>query len=255
MAGEQHDRPGLQMRAGRCVGRSVTLNEVDMRRMRGASSGIGIRWWLVAACAVMQGCTGTTGWGLRGDADPVESVRSAEVSLSDAVARREASVPEDKTATSVVINEEPGARLRSRGGAPASIDVVGLLGHALSLEGTRYRRGGNSPEAGFDCSGFVSYLYRDQGVHLPRSSADMYVALPEVARPAMRPGDLVLFRISGKRVSHVGLYIGGDRFIHATSSRTKRVMVSSLTEPYWRKTWAGARRPYRTELGKAVAIE
>jgi len=137
---------------------------------------------------------------------------------------------------------EPPAAPRSTDAAPAP-DIVGLIGHALSLDGTRYRPGGNSPEAGFDCSGFVSYLYRRLGIELPRSSSDQFVALPRIERSSLQPGDLVYFRTAGsRRISHVGMFLGGDRFIHATSSSTRRVMVSSLSERYWTRTWAGARR-------------
>jgi murein DD-endopeptidase len=151
---------------------------------------------------------------------------------------------------------ESGEDERSASGAePASpgFDMLGLIGHALSLDGARYRPGGNSPEGGFDCSGFVSYLFSRQGIRLPRSSAEQFNALPDVERSSLRPGDLVFFRTAGgKRVSHVGLFLGGDRFIHATSSSTRRVMVSTLEDRYWRRTWAGARRvPPAAELAAA----
>jgi len=129
------------------------------------------------------------------------------------------------------------------GGAAATTDVLAVIGHALSLDGVRYRPGGMDPSRGFDCSGFVSYVYAQAGIELPHSSAAQFDLLPRIERGALRPGDLVYFRTGrGKRISHVGLFLGGDRFIHASSSRTRRVMVSSLGERYWARSWAGARR-------------
>ncbi len=132
---------------------------------------------------------------------------------------------------------------RATGEESPATDVLAVIGHALSLDGVRYRPGGMDPAQGFDCSGFVSYVYARAGIELPHSSAAQFDLLPRIERGALRPGDLVYFRTGrGKRISHVGLFLGGDRFIHASSSRTRRVMVSSLGERYWARSWAGARR-------------
>jgi cell wall-associated NlpC family hydrolase len=137
-----------------------------------------------------------------------------------------------------------------------STDVLAVIGHALSLDGARYRPGGSDPARGFDCSGFVSYVYARAGIELPHSSSAQFETLPHIERGSLRPGDLVYFRIGrSKRISHVGLFLGGDRFIHASSSRTRRVMVSSLSERYWARHWAGARRVPATAAspGRQVA--
>lgn len=104
--------------------------------------------------------------------------------------------------------------------------------------GVPYRYGGAQPD-GFDCSGFVMYVYDRNGLRLPRATADQYRSGRPVSRRALRPGDLVFFSISGGRISHVGIYMGGDSFIHAPSSG-KRVSFARLDNAYWRKRYAGA---------------
>ena len=115
--------------------------------------------------------------------------------------------------------------------------------YAVSLVGSPYRLGGTSPETGLDCSGFVGHVFRQTaGVVLPRDSR----AISEVARPLakaeLQPGDLVFFNTLNRAFSHVGIYVGDDRFVHAASSRTGSVMVSNLNDRYWRERFDGARR-------------
>lgn len=118
-----------------------------------------------------------------------------------------------------------------------------LAEFAMTLRNIRYRNGGKAPETGFDCSGFVRYVYRHvAGRELPANSASQYLVGTSVARADMKVGDLVFFRIKGKRVSHVGIYLGEGRFIHAPSSG-KTVSVSALSEAYWAKRFVGAKRP------------
>lgn len=126
---------------------------------------------------------------------------------------------------------------------PAVSGNARAVNDALQLQGTPYVYGGHSPEQGFDCSGLVYYVYHRQGVRLPRDTQSLVSLLPEI-RPEQRlPGDLVFFNISGKSVSHVGIYIGDDQFVHAPSSNSGRVMTSSLNQPYWRERFAAVRRP------------
>ena len=114
---------------------------------------------------------------------------------------------------------------------------------ADGLRNIRYKRGGRSPTTGFDCSGFVRYVFRmGIGAELPNTSSAQFHTGLAVARDELRSGDLVFFRTRGKRVSHVGIYLGEGRFIHAPSSG-KTVSISSLTEHYWSRRFAGARRP------------
>lgn len=114
---------------------------------------------------------------------------------------------------------------------------------ALQLQGRPYVYGGESPGEGFDCSGLVAYVYHRQGLRLPRDTQSLARYLPMVHPEQRQPGDLLFFNTSGKPFSHVGIYVGGDDFVHAPSSRSGRVMRSSLSQPYWRERFVGVRRP------------
>ncbi len=112
---------------------------------------------------------------------------------------------------------------------------------ARALVGVRYRYGGASPREGFDCSGLVWYSHRRAGRSVPRTTRDLYRAARPVPRQALRPGDLVFFRIGGPRVAHVGIYLGGGRFVHAPSTG-KRVSITRLDHPYWKPRFLGGGR-------------
>lgn len=118
-----------------------------------------------------------------------------------------------------------------------------LISYALSLQGAPYHYGKETPEEGFDCSGFVKHVYGKYGILLPRRAWDMAAVLPPVSQYEMQSGDLVFFNTNGSTYSHVGLFINSDKFIHAPSQRTGRVLVSSLNNTYWRKHFTGVRRP------------
>jgi len=118
-----------------------------------------------------------------------------------------------------------------------------LVKYALSLQGTPYRYGKDSPEEGFDCSGFVKHVYQQQGIRLPRTAKDMATSLPPISKQKLQAGDLVFFDINGKLFSHVGIYVDNDHFIHAPSQRTGHVIVSDLKNEYWQKHFTGARCP------------
>ncbi len=118
-----------------------------------------------------------------------------------------------------------------------------LLLYALSLNGTAYKYGGRSADSGFDCSGFVAYVFREAaGLALPHSARAMSQNGEQVAKTELKPGDLVFFNTLRRAFSHVGIYLGDNRFIHASSSSSGDVMVSDLTEKYWSKRFNGARR-------------
>ena len=119
-----------------------------------------------------------------------------------------------------------------------------LIALAMKLRDIRYVRGGKNPATGFDCSGFVRYVFAHAiGLELPGNSAAQFLAGLKVKRSDMQPGDLVFFHTRGrKHVSHVGIYIDNGRFIHSPSAG-KSVEVSSLDEAYWAKRFVGARRP------------
>ncbi|OYV74608.1 MAG: hypothetical protein B7Z66_15855 [Chromatiales bacterium 21-64-14] len=115
-----------------------------------------------------------------------------------------------------------------------------VVDYALGLQGTPYRYGGDSPATGFDCSGFVAYVYRALGVRLPHSAAAMAAVARPVPVSRMRLGDLLFFDTRGAPYSHVGLYVGDGRFIHAPTSGGD-VTLSSLRQPYWARRFEGAR--------------
>ncbi|MCA1977655.1 MAG: C40 family peptidase [Thiobacillus sp.] len=115
--------------------------------------------------------------------------------------------------------------------------------YAVSLVGSPYRLGGDSPETGLDCSGFVGHVFRTTlGIRLPRDSRAISDATQPLDSSELRPGDLVFFNTLNRAFSHVGIYLGENRFVHATSSRTGSVMVSRLDDLYWRTRFDGARR-------------
>ncbi|WP_234446996.1 C40 family peptidase [Luteimonas sp. MC1572] len=129
------------------------------------------------------------------------------------------------------------------GGEPAAQGrVQTLLQRAMTLLGTPYRWGGTSPDSGFDCSGLVGYVFRTAlGIELPRVSREMAGNGQKVERAALAAGDLVFFGRRGKRVDHVGIYMGNGRFVHAP--RTGRdVTVSNLDDGYWAGKFLQARR-------------
>lgn len=123
--------------------------------------------------------------------------------------------------------------------------VESSLGHsaaqiALQQIGVPYRYGGQTP-SGFDCSGLVHYSYYRAGKSVPRTTAALWSGTRPVARSELQVGDLLFFSISGK-MSHVGLYVGDNRFVHAPSSG-KTVNVQSLSTPYYQNAFLRAGRP------------
>ena len=123
---------------------------------------------------------------------------------------------------------------------PARANAV--LMRAISLVGTPYRYGGNTPEGGFDCSGLVNYVYRDMlDLRLPRTSRDLFAMQhAPFSTDRLASGDLVFFGNDGA-VSHVGIYVGEGRFVHAPSSGGT-VRLDRLDGHFWRDHYRGARR-------------
>ena len=130
---------------------------------------------------------------------------------------------------------------------PAAANAV--LMRAISLVGTPYRYGGNSPAGGFDCSGLVNYVYRDMlDLRLPRTSRQLADWQgPRIAPERLAPADLVFFGDRGG-VSHVGIYVGEGRFVHAPSSGGT-VRLDRLDGAWWRDHYTGARRVLEPETG------
>ena len=121
---------------------------------------------------------------------------------------------------------------------PASADRA--AGYAMKMVGKPYHYGGSSP-AGFDCSGLVQYSYKQAGVNLPRSTDAQHRVSQPLRGSNLRRGDLLFFDEEGKKKSHVGIYLGDGKFVHAPSSG-KRVRTDRLDSPYWRKHLSEARR-------------
>lgn len=114
--------------------------------------------------------------------------------------------------------------------------------HAISLVGTPYRYGGNTPETGFDCSGLIGYVYRNSaGVLAPRTVAALVGWGQPVPQQALRTGDLVVFTQNGV-AGHAGIYVGEGRFVHAPS-KGGDVRLDALTSSYWARQQVSYRRP------------
>jgi cell wall-associated NlpC family hydrolase len=112
---------------------------------------------------------------------------------------------------------------------------------ALRLMGAGYRWGGASPATGFDCSGYIFYVFQQIGIHLPRTSFEQYQRGVAVAIGALNPGDLVFFTTYAKGPSHVGIYLGNGTFIHCLNANTG-VVISRLDDSYYASRFVGARR-------------
>jgi cell wall-associated NlpC family hydrolase len=127
-----------------------------------------------------------------------------------------------------------------------ALDSGNVVQAAYSLRGSRYRMGGTS-RSGFDCSGFVRYILGNaEGVDLPRTATEQYYHGNAIATGDLQPGDLVFFKNTYKHgISHVGIYTGNGKFMHAANSH-KGVREDSLDEPYYAKHYAGARRVLNT---------
>jgi len=117
----------------------------------------------------------------------------------------------------------------------------GIVATALTLRGTPYRNGGSEPSSGFDCSGFVQWVFAQNGTPLPRDVRRQFDEGRKIDADDVKPGDLVFFETVSKGASHVGIAIGGDEFVHAPSSKGV-VRIERLSTDYWAKRWVGARR-------------
>lgn len=165
--------------------------------------------------------SGSTGW-VGGflvkvtQSRPVASARSGRPSGSRSVARRPSAPPRPSAASSSAVRT------------------------AMNHLGDRYRYGGSS-RGGFDCSGFTRYVYAKHGVVLPHNSAAQFQKGTPVGKGELQPGDLVFFSRGGRRIGHVGVYVGGGKFVHASNPRGG-VRVDSLTTGTYARTYVGARR-------------
>lgn len=129
--------------------------------------------------------------------------------------------------------------------ATNSSDANALISSAMGFIGVAYRFGGTTPR-GFDCSGFMQYVFRKTfAVNIPRTAAAQATVGSHVSRSNLQPGDMVFFKTAGpRRISHVGMYVGNNRFIHAPRTG-KTIEVTSLGNKYWSSKYATARRVKR----------
>ena len=133
-------------------------------------------------------------------------------------------------------------------GEPTALSALSneVLMRAIGLVGTPYVYGGNSQAGGFDCSGLVDFVFLDAaGLRLPRSTRELIeLDAPRIERENLQPGDLVFFNPGGGRTSHIGIYVGEGRFVHAPSTGGT-VRLDVLDAPYWKQSYVGAKRVLR----------
>ena len=133
-------------------------------------------------------------------------------------------------------------RSEARSSSPVSESAADrAASHAAKMLGRPYHFGGASPSSGFDCSGLVQFSFRQAGVSVPRATDRQRSASRPVRLSDLRRGDLIFFDQEGKKNSHVGIYVGGGRFVHAPSSG-KEVRSDRLDAPYWKKHLSETRR-------------
>jgi len=125
---------------------------------------------------------------------------------------------------------------------PAQADTHDLVRAALAQLGVKYRYGGKTPRTGFDCSGLVVYAAEQSlGLKLPHHAATLARIGVSVKRPELQEGDLVFFNTRGRRFSHMGIYLGENRFVHAPRTGTV-VRIERMDTAYWQQRYNGARR-------------
>ena len=160
-----------------------------------------------------------------------------------------------RPATSKTQRKAPG-KIAAASLAAANKQSSTVLSRAVNVLGTPYRWGGSSPSKGFDCSGLVKYAFNDvAAVDLPRTSSEMASGHGQkVERKDLKPGDLLFFNIKSRKVNHVAIYLGNDRFIHAPR-RGKSVTIDTLKKPYWQSHYVVAKRVLPKEKGALQVVQ
>lgn len=135
----------------------------------------------------------------------------------------------------------------------ADASIAETLLYAFSLIGVKYRYGGKDADTGFDCSGFIRHVFAETlSLALPHSAYAMSKLGNPIEKDGLQPGDLVFYKTRKHAFSHVGLYIGDGRFVHAPS-RGKTVEIVEMDNSYWRKRFNGARRLIAGPPGKEIS--
>jgi cell wall-associated NlpC family hydrolase len=193
----------------------------------------GIRVLFIISCLFLAGCAG-----MQKDSDSKATSSLDGTESYDAEWR----AAQDDPIGMLLAND-----LRKRASRKSTSDNPRLASSSLAIEalnylGVRYRYGGDTPDSGFDCSGLVGFAASHaMGVKLPRSAAEMAQLGVPVGREQLAAGDLVFFNTMGRRYSHVGIYLGDDRFVHSPSAGG-RVRIERLSMAYWDRRYEGARR-------------
>lgn len=190
---------------------------------------------------------GTVGW-VRGDL--LRAVPEGKVYAKSVPASRP-----KRRSSGLVAYHAPSNRVRGVRNYSGPLPSAGdMLAFAKSLEGTPYRYGAASRHA-TDCSGYTLQVLKHEGIKMPRTAAEQSQKGRKVAKDNLKPGDLVFFHTSrGSRISHVGIYMGNGKFIHASSGGGK-VQVNSLKEGYYKRRFATARRVAKVTPKKETAAE
>lgn len=146
------------------------------------------------------------------------------------------------TACTTTLQQAPSSQTAAPRIAASNDAMNDVAIYAMSLADTRYQYGGSSPASGFDCSGFVRYVFQKSlGLPLPRTTQEMSQTGQPLQEDQLRPGDLVFFNTQRQPFSHVGIYVGENRFVHSPSSG-KAITMANMRESYWQNRYDGARR-------------
>jgi cell wall-associated NlpC family hydrolase len=167
----------------------------------------------------------------------VPGVASQSIQMSELDA-----LDSESIAQRIFPDQEPVAQGDAHVHGVAGAQLASVVKKAETMIGTRYLWGGNTPEEGLDCSGFVRYVYQKvTGMRLPRLSAQISQKGSAVAQPDLHPGDLVFFNTPRGEATHVGIYVGAQQFIHAPKTGAF-IRVESMKSAYWTTRYYGARR-------------
>lgn len=148
------------------------------------------------------------------------------------------SVPFAHAGSPIVVTTPPPVSFVDR----ATATVQDVVDQAVDMLGIPYRYGGSTLETGFDCSGFVTHVFREGlGLILPRTSRELSKTGEEIDQGQLQPGDLVFFNTMRRAFSHVGIYLGNNQFVHAPRAGA-RIRIEDLRDSYWKNRFNGARR-------------